>query len=162
MPRSRFLWLVRDGRDVVDSSLDAVRPGAWGASTAVLDPSDAGLRRQAITDFAEQWVQRTQITRDAFSRHDPTRRMLVRYEDLLADTAGVVADIVQWLELPPFENIDSVVGPRSYGSLPENAKGAGRFVRAASPGLWREHFDATEAALLTDLMAADLSALGYD
>ena len=162
LPGSRLLWLVRDGRDVVDSSLDAIRPGSWGSSTAVLDVSDDAARRRAITDFAQQWVQRTTVTRNAFTHHAPERKLLVRYEDLLADTSAVLADITRWMGVPPFEDVADVVARRAFESLPEDKRGAGMFTRAAQPGLWREHFSPDEVALLAEVMGDDLRVLGYD
>lgn len=40
-------------------------------------------------------------------------------------------------------------------------KGHGRFVRAATPGLWRKNLSAEEQALVHDILGEKLLELGY-
>ncbi len=84
LPESRLIFLLRDGRDVVDSEVAAYEPEGWlGRSMKVQVP-----RLQLVEFLARTWLLRTEIVERAYGRHDPERRHLVRYEELLADTEG--------------------------------------------------------------------------
>ncbi|MDQ1697580.1 MAG: hypothetical protein QOJ03_2933, partial [Frankiaceae bacterium] len=78
LPASRLLIVVRDGRDVIDSTLDAVRPGAWASSLAVVEPS-ADARMRFLEDYAALWAERTRVVLQARARVAPDRQRLVRY-----------------------------------------------------------------------------------
>jgi hypothetical protein len=41
-------------------------------------------------------------------------------------------------------------------------RSAETFVRTATPGLWQEHFNASERALLTGILDQKLRQLGYE
>ena len=86
LPRSRFLFLLRDGRDVVDSELAANLQGAWVTTEF---PGSRGIAEAERLSFVEQsamkWLWRTEVTQRAFAAHRGPK-LLLRYEELLQDT----------------------------------------------------------------------------
>jgi sulfotransferase family protein len=88
--------------------------------------------------------------------------LLIRYEELLADTEAHVRRIVEWLGLPTPANLAEVVTATTFANLPAERTGPGQFARAASPGLWRERFNDSEQEMLARVMGEQLAILGYD
>lgn len=163
LPRSRLLFLVRDGRDVVDSVVDAYRPGSWLDQTFGVGQDLAGSARLRLVEReAQRWAARTEIVSRAYDRHPPDRRLLVRYEDLLSDTPEMLRSIYSWLDLEPPEDLVERVKANSFDALPATAKGSGKFQRAATPGLWRENLSPDEQNCCAEVMGPMLSAMGYD
>lgn len=163
LPRSYLLFLVRDGRDVVDSVIDAYRPGSWlDEAFGVAQQLDGPARVRLIEREAQRWVARTEIVQRAYARHAPDRRLLVRYEDLLADTPRELGSVYSWLGLAPPEDLPARVDARSFDAIPSSAKGSGKFHRAATPGMWRDNLSAQEQQLCQRVMGSTLASLGYE
>ena len=161
LPTSRLLYLVRDGRDVVDSILDGI-DGGWIADSFGLDVDQYGGRKGLLATRAEQWTRDMAGVQAAYDQHDPSRRMMLRYEDMLADPVEQLARVLDWLGRPQErEQIQAVVDRLSSDNVPAESRGPGKFVRAATSGLWRSHFDEGEQALLNEIMAPTLARLGY-
>lgn len=162
LPRVRLLFLLRDGRDVVDSELDALQRGSWLEELGgdLGDPTRdrlALIRHQAYT-----WVFRTERVQRAYELHSPEDRLLLRYEDLLANTLGSMRTLSRWAGLDADEKaLRESIDRHSFASLPSDTKGSGKFTRAASPGLWRENFSAQEQAVLHEVMGEKLRELRY-
>jgi hypothetical protein len=162
MPECRLLVLVRDGRDVVDSELDAIAPGAWSSYAVSTEGLTEQQRMQLVEQQAHMWVLRTRVAQQAHGMHDPSRRMMVRYEDLLTDTGTHVERIYRWLGVDVPTDLAAIVDRGAFASLPEDQRGPGKFARAASPGLWRERFTIAEQSVLTRVMGDQLASLGYE
>jgi hypothetical protein len=162
LPQSRVLLLIRDGRDVVDSELDSIAPGGWSSYAVSTENLSVDDRMRLIEQQAMRWVLRTRVSHQAFGQHDASRRLLLRYEELLADTEGQVRRIVDWLGMPAPANLGEVVRKASFAELPVEHRGPGQFARAASPGLWRERFTMAEQDVLTRVMGEQLAVLGYE
>jgi hypothetical protein len=163
LPRSHLLFLVRDGRDVVDSFIDAYQPRAWlDEAFGVGQILDGSARHRFIQREAQRWVARTEIVRSAYDKHPPARRLMVRYEDLLADTRKVLGLIYSWLGISPPDDLEERLAARAFSALPDAAKGPGKFNRAASPGLWRENLSSEEQAMCQEIMGEMLTTLDYD
>lgn len=163
LARSRMVFLLRDGRDVIDSELDAASAGSWAMS--VLEgygPADED-RLGFIAERAHAWLARTTATERAYERHRSDRRVTIRYEELLESTEEELASLVAWLDLGlgPQE-IDDLVGKTAFERLGPEASGPGQFARAARPGLWRENLSVEEQALLEDIIGPKLRELGYE
>jgi hypothetical protein len=163
LPKSRLLFLVRDGRDVIDSEIDAVQKGGWLAELFKTDEVVQGDERlRFVESQAHRWVARTEAVERAFLKHPPALRHRVSYETLIDDTYGAVSGILEWLG----SSLDSDVVRRhverlSFDALPEGATGPGRFARAASPGLWRTNLTPPEQTVVNKIMGATLHGLGY-
>jgi hypothetical protein len=163
LPESRLLFLLRDGRDVLDSELDAVADGGWLTAQfggSGLEPDE---RLRFLAGQAHRWVARTRAVQRAYERHDPALRLKVRYEDLVADTEAGVTEILGWMgaEIRP-DAIRAHVERLSFNALPTERRGTGKFARAATPGLWRANLGKEEQALLHHVMGDTLREVGYD
>lgn len=159
LPESRLLFLLRDGRDVVDSSVDAFAEGSqlMQALNLHTQPPD---RLSWIAELSRMWAFRTEVVQRAYDRHSPERRLLVRYEDLLADTEVELARIHRWLGLETSERfIRSAVTRLAFDGIDE--RGTGKFVRAASPGLWRKNMTRDEQDVMQEVMGEKLRELAY-
>jgi len=161
LPESHLLLLVRDGRDVVDSELDAVQAGGWGASTLGESTGSRTQRADTVREQSQRWAIRMEAVLRAREQHDPRRVHLVRYEDLLAGTTPAMEAILRWLDLPVPGDLDASVRRFAFDQIPAGSRGSGRFARAATPGLWRDHLDEEEQALMLDVMGPLLRRLGY-
>lgn len=87
LPRSRFIHLIRDPRDVVASMLDASR--GWGKAWA---PPKAELA-------AARWRTLVSAARAAGEGLPASEYREVRYEQLIADPAGVLRGLAAFLDL---------------------------------------------------------------
>jgi len=160
-PRSRVLFLVRDGRDVVDSALDGIS-GGWITEGYGLRVDGAEARQRFLVTRAHHWVQTVRAVQDAFDRHDPARRLRVTYEALRADPKPELAAMLRWLDHErALGGIDAAVEALSFDNLPSDQKGPGQFARAATPGLWRDRFTPEEQHILEDIMGPTLRELDY-
>jgi hypothetical protein len=161
-PRSRLIFLLRDGRDVVDSWLDAYRDGSWATEEGAYPLSDEG-RLGMIRWQASVWLRRTELMQEAYARHDPNRRVLIRYEEMRRDPVGALAQIcpVVGLGNQPSGRITEVAGRRSFERVPRGEKGSGREIRRARPGSWRDTMRPEEIAAMHEILAGKLEELGY-
>lgn len=162
LPEARLLFLLRDGRDVIDSELDAFRPGGWVAQHLPDYTTSDRDRLNFVNARAHAWLARTEAVERAYADHGPELRMMVRYEDLLADTQPVLSRLVGWLGLELDEEASrTAVAVTDFDRLDDTQKGPGKFARAARPGLWRENLTADEQELIEGVMGAKLRELGY-
>lgn len=158
LPRSRLLFLLRDGRDVLDSLLDAVGPGGW--LDRGLDSSEGRL--EFLRSSAAAWVHRTTEVQRAAEAHPAELTRTVRYEDLRADAGPPLRGIWEWLGVDPGEAaLEEAVAATSFDDYPAEAKGRGKPLRLASPGHWREAFSADEQRAVAEIMGPKLEELGY-
>ncbi|MFI7215852.1 sulfotransferase family protein [Micromonospora maritima] len=83
-PRARFIWLVRDPRDVAASAKRSVFNHFHPYRTALL------------------WSRQQELAAAALARHGPEVVHLLRYEDLVADPEPVLRRLCEFLD-EPFE-----------------------------------------------------------
>jgi Sulfotransferase family len=158
---SRMIFLLRDGRDVVDSWLDAHRRGAWaldeGAYPVAQDGREALIRWQSSV-----WSYRTDVVLRAYRDHDPSRRVLVRYEDLLADPVRQLERICLTfgLQTPP-ALLREIARAHDYERVPSAEKGSTKEIRSADPGGWQRHLSAAEQRAMYEVMGERLVEVGY-
>jgi hypothetical protein len=161
LPRARLVFLLRDGRDVVDSMVDAQTPGGWLAGKDAAHSTDQRLA--LVRREASLWLARTEAVQRAYEAHPPGLRYLVRYEELRSAPASRLAELDRWLGLRRDERSrSSAIRWTDFDAYPAEAKGRGMPLRAARPGLWRENLNPAEQAAMHALLGAKLSELGYD
>jgi hypothetical protein len=87
-PGSRFVHIVRDGRDVVSSALQAfVANRGW---RRLVEPP--GPNR-----LAESWARSVRHAREYAKRLGPARYFELRYEDLAQDAGATMAEVFRFL-----------------------------------------------------------------
>jgi hypothetical protein len=162
LPRSRMIFLLRDGRDVVDSVLDARGGNGWTVQTQV-DLSDAGQRLAYVRRQARLWLNCTNAVQSAYEAHPPELRWLVRYEDLRRDTLAALRPLVGWLGLSSSdEELRDAIDANAFESIPGWLKGPGTPRRAAKSGLWRENMTPGEQEAMEEIIGPKLADLGYE
>jgi Sulfotransferase family len=143
LPESGMVLLIRDPRDVVASWLDATRKGGWQTRRR----GEGGRRAESLAEtkpnafvrrHADAYLQHVGSARRAYEAH-AGRKVVVRYEDLRADTLGTMKHMYSELGVSVEEaRLAEAVEKHSWENIPEEEKGQGKFYRKATPEAWRE------------------------
>jgi peptidoglycan-N-acetylglucosamine deacetylase len=158
-PRSKLVFLVRDGRDVVDSQTAANQPGGWLPVGGWTTPEE---RYEYIRRRGRTWVGDVASIERALQAHPAELRKTIRYEDLLAAPAENLGPLVKWLGLRRSEQwLERAVEANAFASVAPEQKGPKKFFRSATPGAWRKNMTDEEAAALESVMGDKLRELGY-
>jgi hypothetical protein len=159
---SRMVFLIRDGRDVVDSWLAAHRPGAWAQREGAFAVAPEG-RGALVRWLASVWSFRAETVRRAYDAHPEPQRIAIRYESLLRDPAKELARICDRFELATSEGeLDRIAADHAYSAVPSVERGRDKAVRFAEPGAWRRHMSPGEQRIMHQAMGEQLVALGYE
>jgi hypothetical protein len=161
-PAARLLFLLRDGRDVVDSELAALSEGSWVSQSF---PGIRGIgedeRLEAARRSAYRWKWRTEVVQAALEAHQGPK-MLVRYGDLREEPVRYFGAISRWLGLPDDEPLlKNIVERHDFEKIPADERGPNFFYRAATPGLWAKGLRPREQAVVTDIIGETLKKFGY-
>jgi hypothetical protein len=160
-PESCLIFLLRDGRDVVDSWLDAYRNGSWATDEGAYELDEAG-RPALIRWQSSVWLHRTEVVQETYARTDPARRILIRYEEMRADPINALERICALLGIDAGEDeLRRIASENEYSRIPESSKGAGREIRRAQPGGWARHMSTEEIKAMHEILAEKLDELGY-
>ena len=160
-PASKLIWLLRDGRDVVDSWLDAYREGTWATEGGAYPVSPEG-RLAMIRWQASVWLKRTEVMQRTFAELDPSQRLLVRYEDLREHPGQALERICGLLAITEDrDRVYAVANANLYERVPVGERGEGREIRRATPGGWRESMTGEEIEAMHRILAPKLTELGY-
>ena len=151
MPESRMIFLVRDPKDVVASTLhvtflrETPSTPRWQKAE---DQADDFVREEA-----EFYLGSINRTREAYEAHEG-RKVLVRYEDLKADTLGTMKRIYSALEMPVDEGeLAKAVEKRSLENIPEDKKGEGTVRRTGTSGGWQKDLTPEQAEIVEGITA---------
>lgn len=161
LPRAKLLFLLRDGRDVVDSDLASHLEGSWvSREFSGLGGVSDGERLAFVVQSAQKWLWRTEVVQATVTQHrGPVH--VVRYEELRAEPHATLSRIFAWIGLRvPDGDLARWVEKNRFENMART--GPGEFVRSASPGAWRENLRPEEQAVLDDLLAPKLRELGYE
>jgi hypothetical protein len=155
-PKSRFIHMIRDGRDVSCSLRTFPQFKIVDGQRIELDthnPLEACIKR---------WVHDVQI--GMRWRGDP-RYIEVRYEDLVEHIEGTAKRILEFLEEPWSENVTQFHKVQSESR--EDVKmvqnpGATQPVYSSAYGRWRREFSEEDKELFKRLGGNLLGELGYE
>ncbi len=145
-PAARFLWLVRDPRDVAASS-----------------------RRSVFSPFhpyltAQLWREQQELGLGLEGRLPRGCLLRVHYEDLLAEPEATVRRICHFLdedylpELLAFHRSDAA---RTASALSEDWKNTARPVLRHNSGKYRRHLSPGEVRLVETVAGPTMGTLGY-
>jgi LPS sulfotransferase NodH len=156
LPESCVVLLVRDPRDTVASALDAVEKGIWRGDVwrGMYGGDEPDERPDAFVEkAAHSYLRHVGEARRAYEAHTG-RKVLVRYEDLRADTLGAMKRLYAELGIAVDEGeLIRAVEKHSWENIPEEEKGGGKFYRKASPGSWREDLTEEQAKMVEEITA---------
>ncbi|MGN6216681.1 MAG: sulfotransferase [Solirubrobacterales bacterium] len=159
-PESKVIFLLRDGRDVVDSWLDAYSDGSWAIPGGAFPVSEEG-RIPLIRWLSAVWAFRSRAVREAYESREPKDRILIRYEDLRGDTGRWLTEVCELIGLDPAP-VPEVVERHRFEKLDRGKRGRRRFIRQAQPGGWRDNLTAIEQAAMHEAMGDALAEFGYE
>jgi hypothetical protein len=123
-------------------------------------PSLAESRPDAfVKGQARRYVRDVGNAKKAYDAHRGLK-VLVRYEDLRADTLQTMKRIYSALEMPVEEaELARSVEKNSWEKIPAEQKGEGKFHRKAKPGDWSEDLTARQARIVEGVAGSLLREL---
>lgn len=157
-PRSKVIFLLRDGRDVVDSWLDAYSEGSWAIPGGAFPVTEEG-RIPLIKWLSAVWAYRSRAVREAYDSRDPGDRTLIRYEDLRGETEDCLIRICEMIGVDA-ARVPEVVEAHRFEKLPRT--GRRLFTRQAQPGGWRDNLSLPEQEAMHEAMGDALAEFGYE
>ena len=164
-PNSKIIFIVRDGRDIVDSQLDARVHGFekggrfQGRTSTILNKKN---RDVFIKNSSKNWVRITQEILETYEKHDKNKCYLIKYESLLHNTLTELEKIYEFLNIKISKNdLEKIVNESKFEKIPTELRGKGKFFRAANTGTWKENFNDAEQNLMESIMSDMLQNLGY-
>lgn len=158
LPESRMIFLLRDPRDVVASVLDGFREGSWLAERQQKRSQKMGnlpdtRPENFVRHRALMYMRHIQGAQEAYDAHHGPK-VLVRYEDLVADTLGEMQRIHSSLGVRvDAEELAGAVEKHSWTNIPEDKKGEGKFYRKGASGGWREDLTPEQAQIVEEKTA---------
>src|SRR5215217_1421583 len=141
--RYRELWLGMVRNFVLDSAAARFPEVAGGRCLIVKEPQGSVGAPLLIETLPEsRMILLARDPRDVVASNLDAhrgRKVLIKYEDLRADTLGTIKRIYSDLEISVDEGeLARSVEKHSWENIPEEEKGEGKFHRKATPGGWRE------------------------
>lgn len=158
LPESKLIFLVRDGRDVIDS-----RQGKFHNPGSLIRPETPEERKFRMSHFAVMWNLMIETTQKAYDNHDTKLRLLVRYEDLRLNPVKEIDRIYQFLGYDlGNDEIKNIAERTSFENVPKNMKGEDKNIRKAKPGGYEEYFTDEEIKIINKMMKENLKKYGYE
>lgn len=160
-PRAGLIFLLRDGRDVVDSWLDAYKAGSWALEEGAY-PVGERDRMAFIRWQSSVWLFRTEVVQRVFEAQPDPRKILVRYEEVRQDPAAALQRICDRFGVPARpDQVAAVADRHAFVRAPGDQKGAGKAMRFAEPGRWKLNMNRDEIDAMLEIMGPKLGELGY-
>lgn len=142
-PLSKFVWVVRDPRDVVESNLRM----PWGMNSAAA--------------LAEMWrLDQRQL--DSAEEQLEGRLTVVKYEELVEKTEELRAEMATHIGLDPFAATRSVTGSDLSSALEYWKLDVVGPVRSDRIGRWRSHLDQSDIAIIEAICHREMLGFGYE
>ncbi|MDH3611072.1 MAG: sulfotransferase [Nitrosopumilus sp.] len=159
VPESKLLFLIRDGRDEVDSRMDMHRPDSWAKLRPFSNEKD---RLDGISYYSTLWEVNTKNIQKGFDKHNSKLKILVKYEELKENTFDELKKIYEFLEIEiSDEELNQIIDIYDFKNIPDSEKGTGKFNRTAKTGGWRDNFNEKEQNVMNSIMSKTLKQFGY-
>ena len=169
-PDARFVFLTRDGRENVNSLINAWRTDRYRTyalerphSIPGVDPNwwkftlyegwEGDVSGPLEIVCAKQWMHSYDRALASFADIDSSRWLKVAYEDIVDDPVGATRDIMGWLGLEFTDAVESQA--ESARTNPRNT------VTPPERGKWRRE-NPREIEAIVPLITPTMRALGYD
>jgi len=163
LPNSKIIFLMRDGRDTIDSFIDARKEGGWLFARNKNTVIKKNQRPHFIQLRAKMWVVQTKNFLNTYEKGSKDNMFLVKYEDLRKNTFETISSIYKFLKIDISDNeLKNIIDKYSFENIPKNEKGSGKFNRSATPGKWKENFSKDEIKIMNNIMDETLKLLGYN
>jgi hypothetical protein len=162
------VYMVRDPRDVAISL--AHHLGVLiDEAIKVMQTPGFGTRNSTEGPF-EMWGTWSEHVASWTRQDDPTR-LVVRYEDLVADPAGKFAEVVTHLrqdvspevvaEAVEASTFETLAGAEKVHRFKETSERADRFFRQGKAGAWREQLSEEQSKRIVDAHWTEMERNGY-
>jgi len=162
LPQSKMIFLIRDGRDVVDSWIDGLKKDAWFTKRYDFTPWNEKNKIDEIIRQASYWVRTMEIIESAYENHSKALRYTVKYEDIRNNTFEELKKIYDFIGIKISDKeFEQIVEKHSFENIPSEKKGSGKVTRSATPGKWKENFTQEEQKIMNKIMGEKLRELGY-
>jgi len=164
LPKSKIIWIIRDGRDVLDSILDASNLEGWasrqsGRITGLGDQQKLNL----IKARGKDWVKKIDVLFDLQKKHENSLFYTVRYENLRRKTFEELKKIYNFVDIEiSDEKLAEIVERYEFDNIPESKKGSGKPKRSATPGKWKENLSDKEIKEMSKIINNTLKKLDYE
>ena len=157
MPKAKLIFLIRDGRDVIDSRQSKFHNPHAGSSSETLEE-----RKFRIIHFAMWWNIMIETTKKAFDAHNSDLRLQVKYENLREKPFDEIKQIYEFLGYNLSDNeIQKIVEAVKFEKIPDKLKGFDKNIRQAKPSGYLENFSKDEIKLMNEIMKFNLKEFGY-
>ncbi|MDW7759177.1 MAG: sulfotransferase [Acidobacteriota bacterium] len=151
-PASRFIHVVRDGRDVAVSVLDAA------ASWVPIWKSSFG---RSIASSAKAWGDAVRRAQRYGRELGPDRFLEIRYETLRNDPLSQFREMFDFCGIPYDDALLKIIEDKTDFS--KNYRGgAGKFRRGGRAGDWKTTFSRKDALVFQAVAGTLLIELGYE
>jgi len=149
-PDAQYLHLIRDGRDAALAFLDM--PEGVVTKTWAHPRSPAG--------FACEWRTEVRRARDLGRRVGPSRYFEIRYEELVADSPGVVRSVCDFAGLPFEPEMLEYAGAIDVSAKPHHR----RLLQPPTRGVrdWRSQMSSQDTRAFEKIAGDLLADLGYE
>lgn len=174
--RKRTIYIMRDGRDTLvsyyfhivrDQGKDKQRAERYIGRPLTFDNI-----RENLPDFI-RYIQNHRYSSVDWRTHIETwqrhreRYVVIRYEDMLADTAGEVSRGIEELtgKRPDAERVRSIVQQQDFRTVTKRERGLqdnNEFMRKGINGDWRNHFSRAAAEKFNEYAGSLLFDLNYE
>lgn len=159
-PSAKYLHVVRDGRDCAVSG--------WFHNLRT-NPDWLRARFPSLADyavmFAREWAADIEAA-ESFAAAHPRACLTVRYEDLLADTAAVLREVLEFLGVPADADLlahcrDAAAFERLTAGRERGVEDRESFFRNGTQGNWHEHLADADNRAFIAAAAPWLERFGY-
>lgn len=149
LPQSRFIHIIRDGREVAVSMMSVRKR--------------VGHSPGEVRGAAREWYRCLTMARADGERLGPQRYLEVRYESLMKDTATELERVLRFSGLPVDPAFVERISKEHHISVRQVSKGDATLnaLRAQPGAIWREKMSVSERWIFDRMVGGLLNQLGY-